>query len=89
MTAEIAVEALRLGNVVVWAEIGRARMPLYKLLAFGPGGVVELDRLPEDPVDLYVNGRRFATGRLEISRGEWAVRLTEIFTLEQPDDAEE
>ena len=63
----------------VCAEIGRARMPLASAVALPPGGVVELDRGAEEPVDLYVNGRRFATGRLVLVEDEWAVRVEDVF----------
>jgi flagellar motor switch protein FliN/FliY len=63
----------------VWAELGRARLPIGRAVGLAPGSVVELDRGGDDPVDLYVNGRRFATGRLHLAEdGEWAVRIEEI-----------
>ncbi len=38
--------------------------------------MIELDR---DAGDLYVNGRRFALGRLELTEtGEWAVRVERV-----------
>jgi flagellar motor switch protein FliN/FliY len=45
--------------------------------------VVELDRQADEPIDLYVNGRRFATGRLVVVDGDdWAVRIETV--LEAP-----
>ena len=65
----------------VWAELGRARLPIGRAVGLAPGSVVELDRAADDPVDLYVNGRRFASGRLMLAEdGEWAVRIEEIVT---------
>jgi flagellar motor switch protein FliN/FliY len=64
----------------VWAELGRAHMPLGRAVGLSSGAVVELDRPAEDPVDIYVNGRRFAYGRLMLADdGEWAVQIDEIF----------
>ena len=51
----------------VWAELGRARMPAGTSLDLPTGSVVELDREVEDPVDLYVDGLHFATGRLRVA----------------------
>lgn len=63
----------------VWAEIGRAWMPMARAVGIQPGAVVELDRDADDPVDLYVNGRRFATGRLlQVDGSDWAVRIESI-----------
>jgi flagellar motor switch protein FliN/FliY len=63
----------------VWAELGRAHMPLGRAVGLASGAVVELDRPADDPVDIYVNGRRFAYGRLMLADdGEWAVQIDEI-----------
>jgi flagellar motor switch protein FliN/FliY len=60
----------------VWAELGRARMPLGTALGLPVGAVLDLDRPAEAPVDLYVNGMRFAQGQLLVTDdGEWAVSL--------------
>jgi flagellar motor switch protein FliN/FliY len=59
--------ALRSVPVRVWAELGRSRMPAGTSLDLPTGSVVELDREVEDPVDLYVDGQHFATGRLQVA----------------------
>jgi flagellar motor switch protein FliN/FliY len=65
--------------VRVWAELGRARMQTGRLVNMPAGSVVELDRRADDPVDVYVNGLRFATGRLIVVDGtDWAVRIEEV-----------
>jgi flagellar motor switch protein FliN/FliY len=67
----------------VWAELGRARLPIGRAVGLSPGSVVELDKAADEPVDLYVNGRRFASGRLLLAEdGEWAVRIEEIATTD-------
>lgn len=70
-------EAVRAVQVRVSAELGRARLPLGRLVALG-GQVVELDRSIDDPIHILVNGRPFALGRLLVADGEWAVRIEEI-----------
>jgi flagellar motor switch protein FliN/FliY len=65
--------------VRVWAELGRARMPSAQVVGLPAGAVVELDRQAEEPIDLYVNGSRFATGRLVVVDGtDWAVRIEHV-----------
>jgi flagellar motor switch protein FliN/FliY len=72
-------DALRDIRVRVWAELGRTRVSLGAAPELPPGAVLELDRKADDPVDLYVNGLRFASGRLVLTdEGEWALRLEEI-----------
>ena len=53
-------------------------MPVADAVQLPPGGLVELDRGAEEPVDVLVNGRRFATGRLVLVDDEWAVRIEEV-----------
>jgi flagellar motor switch protein FliN/FliY len=65
--------------VRVWAELGRARMPSAQLVGLPPGAVVELDKQADEPIDLYVNGTHFATGRLVVVDGaDWAVRIEHV-----------
>jgi flagellar motor switch protein FliN len=72
-------DALRDIRVRVWAELGRTRVPLARAPELPPGAVLELDRNAEDPVDLYVNGLRFGSGRLVLTdEGEWALRLLHV-----------
>jgi flagellar motor switch protein FliN/FliY len=72
--------------VRVWAELGRAQMPSAQLVGLPTGAVVELDRQADEPIDLYVNGMRFASGRLIVVDGsDWAVRIDTIFDM--PDAA--
>jgi flagellar motor switch protein FliN/FliY len=66
-------------GVRVAAELGRARMTIRRAVSLAPGAVVELDRELEDPIDLYVNGWRFATGHLVTLDGEeWAVSIDTV-----------
>jgi flagellar motor switch protein FliN len=66
-------------GVRVAAELGRVSMTIRRAVNLAPGAVVELDRELEDPIDLYVNGRRFATGHLVTLDGdEWAVSIDTV-----------
>ena len=54
-------------------------MPIGALVGSPAGAVLELDRQADEPVDLYVNGMRFATARLVVSDdGEWGVRIESL-----------
>jgi flagellar motor switch protein FliM len=62
-------------SVRVWAELGRTTLPLGQALELAPGTVVELDQGAESPIELFVNGTRFAHGTLLDANGEWAVQI--------------
>jgi flagellar motor switch protein FliN/FliY len=74
----------------LWAELGRARLRTVEVASLGDGAIVDLDRSAEDPVDIYVNGSRIATGRLiSVDETDWAVQLEEVFdTVESPNTKE-
>jgi flagellar motor switch protein FliN/FliY len=72
-------EALSGIKVRVWAELGRTQLGLGRALGLPLGSVVELDRAAEAPVDLYVNGVRFAQGHLLVTDdGEWAFQCDAV-----------
>ncbi|MGE4426890.1 MAG: FliM/FliN family flagellar motor switch protein [Solirubrobacteraceae bacterium] len=74
-----AGDALREVGVDVWVELGRTTMPAGELVAVPSGGVIALDRMADDPVDLYAGGLRIGTGRLVVVDGsEWAVRIESL-----------
>jgi flagellar motor switch protein FliN/FliY len=80
----VSTDALRDVPVRVWAELGRARLPLAVAVGLAPGAVVELDRAADEPVDLYVSGRLFGRGVLVlVEDGEWAVRVQELVPVPQ------
>ena len=75
-------------RVRVAAELGRAMIPLEQAVSLGAGAVVELDRAADDPIDLYVNGRHFAIGRLLlVDQTEWAVRIERVLDANPADEA--
>jgi flagellar motor switch protein FliN/FliY len=77
--AALPADLLGVVGVRVAAELGRVSMTIRRAMSLAPGAVVELDRELEDPIDLYVNGRRFATGRLvTLDSDEWAVTIDTV-----------
>jgi flagellar motor switch protein FliN/FliY len=82
-------EGLRSVQVRVWAELGRTRMASGRAVDLPPGAVIELDRLIDDAVDVFVDGMRFASCRLVVlDDGALAMRLEEIYGLTSTDTPE-
>jgi flagellar motor switch protein FliN/FliY len=80
------VEALTGIKLRVWAELGRSQLGLSRALGLPLGAVVELDRDAEEPIDLYVNGLRFAQGHLIVTDdGEWAFQCDVVGGRAIPD----
>ena len=62
--------------------VGKARAQIGELLQLGENSVLTLDKLVDDPVELFVGDKLIARGELEEvvgqSNGQLVVRLTEI-----------
>jgi flagellar motor switch protein FliN/FliY len=86
------VDLSRLTDVTVelTVEVGRTRMSLGETLSLGPGSVVTIDRLADQPVDLLVNGRPIARGEVVVIDEQFGLRITEVAGAEpeQPDAAQ-
>jgi flagellar motor switch protein FliN/FliY len=80
----LAPEALSDVPVRLHAELGRARLPVARAVGLEPGTIVDLNQAPDSPIGLFLNGAPFATGRLLVVDGEWAVRLEAVLGVEGP-----
>ncbi len=79
-TPALPVELERLNDVglELTVEVGRTRMTLGQALALGPGSVITLDRLADQPVDLLVNGMPVARGEVVVIDDVFGLRVTQI-----------
>lgn len=71
-------------NVDIIAHLGETRMAARDVLELGPGAVVTLDRCAGEPVDLILNGVRFATGHLVVVGNQLGIRVKDILAPAQP-----
>ncbi|GMM93559.1 flagellar motor switch protein FliN [Qipengyuania sp. MTN3-11] len=65
-------------DVRMTVELGRKSMRLRDVLALGEASVVELDRLTDEPLDMFVNGKLIARGEVIAQGGRFAIRVLEI-----------
>ena len=71
---------IELPLVVRFAQASLTRQALSRL---GPGSVIDLDRSPEDVVDVLVNGRTIARGEVVVTAGNYGVRITEVLNADE------
>lgn len=76
--ADERLEAVLDVSLPLVARFGHTTMPMRALAALGPGAIVDLDRAPEDPVELLVGGRVVAKGEVVIIGGNYGVRILEV-----------
>lgn len=58
--------------------LGTATKRIQDILALGPGAIVELDRLVDEPVQITVNGVPIAQGEVVVVNENFGVRITHI-----------
>jgi flagellar motor switch protein FliN len=63
-------------------RFGHAELTLDALTRLGPGSLIELARLPDDPVELLVNGKLVARGEVVVVGGNYGVRVHEVVSAE-------
>ena len=61
-------------------ELGRTQMLVNDLLRLGQGSIVELSKLADEPMDIYVNRKLFARGEVVVVNEKFGIRLTDIIT---------
>jgi flagellar motor switch protein FliN/FliY len=62
----------------VTVELGRTNKPIRDILEFGPGSIIELEKLAGEPVDILVNGKNIAKGEVVVIDESFGVRITDI-----------
>lgn len=63
-------------------ELGRSSMFIRDILELGPGSIVELNKLSGEPVDLYVNDKKFALGEVVVIDENFGIRITDLVKVE-------
>lgn len=59
-------------------ELGRTNMLVNDLLQLARGSVIELSKLAEEPMDIYINRKLFARGEVVVVNEKFGIRLTDI-----------
>lgn len=62
----------------VTVELGRTKKSISDILDFGPGKIIELNKLAGEPIDVLVNGKHVAKGEVVVIEESFGVRITEI-----------
>lgn len=62
----------------VTVELGKTKKSISDILDFGPGKIIELDKIAGEPIDVLVNGKYVAKGEVVVIEESFGVRITEI-----------
>ena len=75
-----SIEMLMDIKLPVSVELGRTQTLVRDILDYGPGTVVELNKLAGDPVDVLVNGKLVAQGEVVVIDDHFGVRVTVLLS---------
>lgn len=67
----------------VTVELGRTVKRIQDVLDFGPGTIIELDKLVGEPLDILVNGQYVAKGEVVVIDENYGIRVTDIVKPEK------
>lgn len=64
--------------VEIVAELGRATKYIGEILEYGPGTIIELDKLVGEPLNIYANGKFIAKGEVVVIDDNFGIRIKDI-----------
>ena len=65
-------------NLRLAVELGRATLPVRKVLELTRGSIVELEKIAGEPVELYANGKLIAYGEVVVIEDNFGLRITSM-----------
>lgn len=64
--------------IEITVELGRTTKRISEILEYGPGTIIELDKLVGEPLDVMANGRVIAKGEVVVIDDNFGIRITDI-----------
>lgn len=61
-------------------ELGRAKMLISELLQLGQGSVIELNKMPGDSLEIFVNQKLIARGEVVVVNEKLGIKMTDILS---------
>jgi len=62
----------------ITVELGRTRMQIGDLLKLSQGSVLELNKLTNQPLEIFINKKLMAQGEVVVVNEKFGIRLTNI-----------
>lgn len=67
----------------VVVELGRTNKSIKEILEFGPGVVIELNKMAGEPIDILINNKFIAKGEVVVIDENFGIRITEIIDVKK------
>lgn len=70
-------------ELIATARLGSVDMPIADVLSLGPGSIIEVGHLVDEPIELLVNEKLVARGDVVVVDEKFGLRITEIISKEE------
>ncbi len=67
-------------DLEVTVELDRKAIMVSELLKLGKGSIIELEKSAGEPLDILINGRKFAEGEVVVIDDKFGIRLTQLLS---------
>ncbi len=64
--------------IEITVELGRTTRKINEILEYGPGTIIELDKLVGEPLEIFANGKFIAKGEVVVIDDNFGIRVTDI-----------
>jgi flagellar motor switch protein FliN/FliY len=64
--------------VKLTVELGSCQLSMREVLQLAPGAIVQLDKMANSPVSVFVNNRLIAKGEVVVVEERLGIKVTEI-----------
>ena len=64
----------------ITVELGKTKITIGDLLKLGQGSIVELNKLTNQPLEIFVNRKLMAQGEVVVVNDKFGIRLTNIIS---------
>lgn len=65
-------------EVALCAELGKAKLQLKDIIEYDTGSIITLDRLDNEPIDIFVNDILIAKGKIVAIEDTYGIKIVEI-----------
>ena len=76
--ASHALDKVKDVSVSLSVVLGRTKINVKDLFGLSPGAVLELDNLPDDPVEIFINDKFLGYGEIIIADNNYGVRVIDV-----------
>jgi flagellar motor switch protein FliN len=77
-TSDLALPSLDKIGLDITVVLGRAKMPIHKMLRMGRGAIIALSAHDDDQVEILANDFPFARGQIVVNGTRIAVEIIEL-----------